>query len=245
MVERVQSGTLERGQTATVSAAAGRRGRKPGLSRDQIARVALEMIDREGLERFTMQRVAERVGVGTMTLYGYFGSKDELLQAVVDAAVERPQSKGLGRPSEPRPTEALWQDQLRAVVTTAYRTLSRHPALVEIRFRQPILRPDALRFGERIVGILRQAGFDAAQAAGGFRLIFTYTFGFAGLSPAAGAQQAREQAARAAASLPAERFPNLTATAAEWTRAMAGSEQFEYGLDRIIDGLEARLARVA
>jgi AcrR family transcriptional regulator len=190
------------------------------------------MIDRDGLEGLTMQRLADRMGVGTMTLYGYFRSKDELLRSVVDAAV---------RPSERPESGGTWRDQMRSLVAVAHRTLSRHPALVQIRFREPILRADALRFGERVLGILIDAGFEPREAASAFRLIFTYTFGFAGLSPVAGTRDAREQAAIAAARLPVDQFPHLTATAAEWTHAMAGSEQFDYGLDRILDGLQARL----
>lgn len=190
------------------------------------------MIDRDGLEALSMQRLAERAGIGTMTLYGYFRSKDELLQAVVDVAV---------KPAKRPGTEGGWQEQMRAVVDAAHRTLTRHPALVQIRFRQPILRPDALRFAEAVIGILREAGVEAHEAASAFRLIFTYTFGFAGLSPARATDQARKQAANAAAALPADEFPNLTATAAEWTQAMAGSDQFHYGLDRILDGLQAKL----
>jgi AcrR family transcriptional regulator len=222
-------------QSVTVEPPArGRRGRKPRLSGGQLASLALEIIDRDGLEALTMQRLAERAGVGTMTLYGYFRNKDELLQAVVDVAV---------RSAERPRVEGSWRHQLRTVVGAAHRTLSRHPALVQIRFRQPILRPDALRFGERVVGILIEAGFEPREAASAFRLIFTYTFGFAGLSPLTATDAARESAAAAAAILEPERFPHLTATAVEWTQAMAGEEQFEYGLDRILDGLQARLDR--
>src|SRR5437763_1516150 len=224
---------MARHQSAAVeSSAAPRRGRRPRLTRERIATVALEMIDRHGLEALTMQRLAGRVGVGTMTLYGYFRSKDELLEAVVDAAVRTAQ--------QPR-AEGSWQEQMRAVVGAAHDTLTRHPALIEIRFRQPILRPHALRFGERVVAILVQAGFGHREAASAFRLIFTYTFGFAGLSPARDADWARQRAASAAAALPGGEFPFLTATAPEWTRAMAGADQFHYGLDRILDGLQTRL----
>lgn len=216
-----------------------RRGRRPRFTRERIARAALELVDQHGLEALSMQRLAERLGIGTMTLYGYFRSKDELLEAVVDIAVKP--SRGTPAPS----TEGDWQQQMRAVVSAAHRTLSRHPALVQLRFQQPILRPEALRFGERIVAILRAAGFDPPEAASAFRLIFTYTFGFAGLSPERETERAREQAARAAAALPADEFPNLTATAQHWADAMAGGEQFSYGLDRILDGLAARLEAIS
>jgi len=228
---------MEKAQPRTVGSSTGRRrGRKPRFSREQLASAALELVDRDGLEALSMQRLAEIVGMGTMTVYGYFRSKDELLQAIVDAAVQ---------PAELPGAEGSWQEQMRAVVGAAHRTLTRHPALVQIRFREPILRPDALRFGERIIGILREAGFEAAEAASAFRLIFTYMFGFAGLSPAGNTARARNEAATAATALRPDKFPNLTATASEWTHAMGGTDQFHYGLDRILDGLQARLERAS
>lgn len=208
--------------------AVSRRGR---LSREAIARSALDIVDRDGLDGLTMQRVASKLRVGTMTLYGYFRSKDELLDAVIDVAVENPESLS---------GEGSWRDQLRELIHVAHRLLNRHPALVQIRFRQPVLRPDALRFGEAIMGILGQAGFDDAEAAQAFRLLFTYTLGFAGLSPEQAAEGARRQAAAAIGALSPAEYPNLTRAATAASTAMAGKEQFEYGLERILDGLEAR-----
>jgi AcrR family transcriptional regulator len=209
-----------------------RRGR---LSREQVARAALDIVDREGLDGLSMRGVAEAVGVGTMTLYGYFRSKDELLDAVIDAAVED---------VDPSVSGEHWREQLRELVRAARRMLVRHPGLVQIRFRQPVLRPEALRFSEVGLGVLRAAGFDNAEATRAFRLLFTYTFGFAGLSPDETTEEARRQAAAAISVLPPERYPHLSAAAAEASEAMAGEEQFEYGLERILDGLEARLAEL-
>jgi AcrR family transcriptional regulator len=216
------------GRTARRSA------RRPrgGLSRRLIARAALDIVDREGLDALTMQRVADAVDAGTMTLYGYVRSKDELLDAVIDAAVED---------AQPLTGRGSWREQLGELARVAHDMLTRHPALVQIRLRQPVLRPESLRFGEAVMGILHSAGFDSREAAKAFRLLFTYVFGFAGLSPEQTAEQARRQAAAAIAVLPPEEYPNLSKAAAEASTAMAGEEQFEYGLERILDGLEARL----
>jgi AcrR family transcriptional regulator len=203
------------------------------LSREEVARAALEIIDRDGLDGLSMRRIADALGVGTMTLYGYFRSKEELLDAVIDAAVGKP------RPSR---GEGPWRDQLADLIRTSRRTLVRHPALVQIRFRQPVLRPESLRFAEAGLRILLSAGFDAREATQAFRLLFTYMFGFAGLSPAETTAEQRRQAAAAIAALPPEDYPALTGAAAEASWAMAGEEQFEYGLERILDGLEARLS---
>ena len=127
---------------------AGRRGR---LSRDEVARAALAIVDEDGLDALSMRRVADDLGVGTMTLYSYVRGKDELLDAVIDAAVED---------VEPFSGQGSWQDQVRELMKISRDVLTRHPGLVQICFRRPVLRPEALRFGESGLGILTRAGFD-------------------------------------------------------------------------------------
>jgi AcrR family transcriptional regulator len=202
------------------------------LSREQLARAAVEIVDQHGVEALSMRRLAETLGVGTMTLYGHVRSKDELLDLVLDEA------SGGGRPA---PREGHWREQLRQLMHGAHDNLNAHPGLVAIRMTRPIVRPDALRFGEHGMRILHSAGFEAREAAQAFRLLFTYVFGYAGLSPRAAAEEARRHAAVAIAGLPADEYPHLTAAAEAFSTAMAGEEQFEYGLERILDGLEARL----
>lgn len=65
---------------------------------------------------------------------------------------------------------------------------------------------------------------------------------YAGLSPEASVEDARRQAAVAIAGLSPDEYTALTGAAAEFSAAMAGEDQFEYGLQRILDALEARLA---
>jgi AcrR family transcriptional regulator len=197
-----------------------------------VAREALAIADREGLDALSMRALAERLGVGTMTLYGYFRNKDELLDAVVDAAVgER----------DPVVLEGDWRGQLRALVLSAREGLLRHPSLVELRVRRPVLRPEALRFSETSLTILRGAGLDAHEGAYAFRLLFTYTFGFAALSPAGSTEEDRRAALAALAALPPDEYPALAEARDEAGAAMGGDDVFEYGLDRILDGLEVRL----
>lgn len=221
-----------RSQLAAAGNGAVMRPSRGGLTREEVARTALELADREGLDALSMRSLAERLGVGTMTLYGYFRSKDELLDAVVDSAVAERDEWVL---------EGNWRQQLRNVVLTARRSLLRHPSLVELRVRRPVLRPEALRFAETCLAILLDAGFDTAEAARAFRLLFTYTLGFAALSPAESTAEDRRAASAALGALPSEEYPNLVTAREEASAAMGGEETFEYGLDRILDGLEARL----
>jgi AcrR family transcriptional regulator len=202
------------------------------ITRDQLAERALEILDREGIDGLTMRGLAEALGVGTMTVYGYVRSKEEVLDAAVDAAVAD---------APPLTITGAWREDLRTLVMSAWTMLARHPALVQVRLRRPVLRPDALRFGEAGMGILQAAGLPAQDAAHAYRLLFTYTFGFAGLSPPSD-PQARHDAAVALAALPPEDFPRLAAAREEFGRALAGDEAFAYGLERILDGIGARLA---
>jgi AcrR family transcriptional regulator len=203
------------------------------LTRERVAEAALGLVDRDGLDGLSMRRLADALGVGTMTLYGYFRSKRELLDAVVDAAVsDRPLPRPGGR----------WREQLRELLLAARRNLVRHPGLVEIRVRQPVLQPEALRFSEAGLRILRGAGFDTREATLSFRLVFSYIFGFAAFSPAEAVEEDRAAAAAAIRALPPDEYPELAAASEEAAAAMGGEEAFEYGLDRILDGLEARLS---
>jgi AcrR family transcriptional regulator len=204
------------------------------ITREELAARALEILDRNGIDGLTMRGLAESLGVGTMTVYGYVRSKEEVLDAAVDAAVA----------DAPAPAfTGEWRGDLRKLVMSAWTMLARHPALVQVRLRRPVLRPDALRFGEAGMALLQGAGLPAQDAAYAYRLLFTYTFGFAGLSPPAD-DDARRGAAAALAVLPAEDFPRLAAAREEFGRSLAGDEAFAYGLERILDGIGAQLAAV-
>ena len=203
------------------------------LTREQVAATALELLDRDGFDALSMRRLAEALGVGTMTLYGYFANKRELLDAVMDSALADP---------PPLRLDGDWRLQLSTLALRARESLVAHPGLVQIRVRQPVLRPEALRFAESGLDILQRAGFEAQEAAYAFRLVFTYSFGFAAFSPAHTVDQDRSAARSALVSLPADEYPRLTAAVDEAAGAMGGEEAFQYGLERILDGLEARLA---
>jgi AcrR family transcriptional regulator len=209
-----------------------RRDPRARLNREQVARAALDLLDRHGLEALSMRRLAGHLGVGTMTLYGYFASKDDLLDAVIDAAVADREQPAL---------EGPWQDQLRQLMQASRRSLARHPSLVKVRAERPVLRPEALRFAESGITILRGAGFSRSDAARAFRLLFTYVFGYVSFSPDERTEEARRRSRAATAALPPDEYPSLHDTSEELADAMAGQATFDFGLDRIIDGLEAHL----
>lgn len=177
-----------------------------------------------------MRRLAESLRVGTMTLYGHFSGKQALLDAVVEAAVTDVYIPAAG---------GDWRAGLRALVLAVRGMLVRHPSLVEIRVRDPVVVPAAFELTERAMAILLEAGFARSDAAACFRLLFVYCFGFAALSPVRSEEQDRASARTALAALPAESYPVLSGTIEEGVAAMGGEEVFAFGLDRILDGLGA------
>ena len=138
-----------------------------------------------------------------------------------------------------------WREQLGTLLRSARSLLVHHPSLVQLRSQEPVFRPEALRFPELGVRILQGAGFSASEAAMSFRLLFTFSFGYAAFTPAEVGEEDRAAARSALRALPPEEFPALTGVAEEAARAMGGEETFEYGLERLLDGLEARLAALS
>ena len=205
---------------------------QPARSRESIARAALDLVDREGLDALSMRRLAAELEMGTMTLYGYFRTKEELLEAVVEEAA------GWGRLPRLR---GGWEERLRALARGMRTALSRHRSLIEVRLRRPIAGPRSFRGTEVGIAALVDAGFDRAEAARAFRVVFLYVFGFVAFSdPGAEVTDERRRAQTAvAATLPPEDFPLLSEMASEMAATMGGDEQFEYGLDVVIAGIAA------
>ena len=204
---------------------------QPQLSREAILDAALVVIDREGLEALSMRRLAAELDVGTMTLYGYFAGKRELLDALVDsvaAAAPLPELHG------------SWRDRLTAVMTHMHEALTAHPAFARLRAAQPIATPGAFLFTEAALSALRDAGCDAAAAARHFRTLFVFTFGAALFGTPATLDQ-RGRAAAALAALPPEDYPTLTGQLPEMLDALDAPTQFEHGLALILDGIEESL----
>jgi AcrR family transcriptional regulator len=211
------------------------RSKRPGgtpLSRELIADAALEIVDREGGGALSMRRLARELGVGTMTLYGYFRDKDELLDLAVDRAARRYElSSG----------EGDWRPRLRELILTMWRSLTEHPSAVQIRSRKPILNPGALRACEAGMTILQDAGLDIREASAAWRLLFTYVFGYSAFSSYEPSAAIKSEWRRELGSLPEDEYPITSGNAAEMVNWMAGRAPFEQGLEIILDGLEARL----
>jgi AcrR family transcriptional regulator len=205
---------------------------RTNLSRERIVTAALGLLDREGLDALSMRRLAQELDVGTMTLYGYFRNKDELLDAVVDMGAESIRLPEL---------EGPWRDQLRDLMRAVREALLEHPGVVELRLRRPLLSPGALRLAQAALRILREAGFDEENAGLAYRSLLVFTFGCAAFAPDSAERPDRRQLERRLAFLPRDQWTELFAVAPVFER-MTARELYEFGLERMLDSLEAQLA---
>jgi AcrR family transcriptional regulator len=212
--------------------------RRPGppqlLSRDQFADAAVGIIEREGPDAVSIRRLAAELRIGAMTFYGYFRDKDELLDYVVERA-----ARDLSLPAG----EGPWRSRLQDLMETIWLGLTEDRSIVSIRSRKPLLTPAALRATEAGMQILTEAGFATEEAAGAWRLLFTYVFGYASFSSPEAAPEVKREWAEQMGALPADEYPLITAAAEGLPEWMTGRQPFDFGLGLILDGLELRLGR--
>jgi AcrR family transcriptional regulator len=210
-------------------------GSRLGLSRERILAGALNLLDREGLDAFSMRRLAEELEVGTMTIYGYFRSRDELLDAVVDAG-----GRAIAEAISQADGGGSWKARVRELMLRIRQRHLEHPAIVELRFKRPLLSPGALSVTEVAMSILREAGFGKRQAAEAYRILFIFTFGFSAFGPEPGSTIDRDRSLAALGALPPDQYPTLVDAAGEASETMADQRVYELGLDVLLDGLERR-----
>jgi AcrR family transcriptional regulator len=205
-----------------------RPGPRPRHTREQVLAAALVVIDRDGPELFSMRRIADELGMGAMTLYGYVRNKEEVVEGVTALAFAEVHRK--------TPMGSGWEERLRSEVEDLHALCQRHPNLVALVLGQTSASPGLFRLRERMLGALLGAGFDETTALFALGVLTSYALGFGGTQ----AGHATIDLPERIRELPAGDFPNLSDAADRY--AMHLSEQaFEYGLELLLSGLRADL----
>jgi AcrR family transcriptional regulator len=191
-----------------------------------VLAAALRVIDSGPAEAFTMRRVADELGIGVMTLYGYVASKEEMLEgatllAFAEAHVE----------SDPG---APWDERLRHEVRGFHTLARRHPQLVTLVLQQRSAMPGLFRMRERMLDALLSAGFGPDLALRALGVLLNYALGFAGAQAGAAPIDLPERIR----DLPADEFPRLSALASAYDEHLS-DEAFESGLEWLILGLSS------
>jgi AcrR family transcriptional regulator len=208
------------------------------LTRERILAGALEVLDEDGLEGLTMRRLADRLGVGAMSLYRHVADRDDLLDLVVE---------GILAETEVPPSTGAWRADLEAIARAARAGLLRHRGATVLATSRLGMGRGGLGALERTLGALRGAGFDDAAAVAANRALGNLVAGAAlyeaaGLGGAQGDDRSRRRAEGRdlLAALPPDVYPNLVA-AADAVFGVSADEAFETGLAALLDGFERLL----
>src|ERR1700761_3215852 len=116
------------------------RKRRDPISRDAIVAAAIALLDRDGLAALSMRRLGEQLGAGAASLYWHVGSKDGLLDLVLDELIGEVEISAADRPRG--------QEQLKETPKSQRGVSLRHPYLVRISIGRIPMGPNALRCSE-------------------------------------------------------------------------------------------------
>jgi AcrR family transcriptional regulator len=193
------------------------------LSRERIVSAALSLVAEETLSGLSTRKLGERLGCEAMSIYHHFPSKQHLLDALVEYAINSVQMPDEGLP----PVE-----RLRAAMH-AYRGMAhRFPALFPLVAVHRLNMPAGVRFIESILSIVRAVVPDRELAARQFRILGYYLVG-ACIDETSGYARGPSAADPVSNEYIAEHCPNLIASA-EFFQASHWDKTFELGVDALV-----------
>jgi AcrR family transcriptional regulator len=209
---------------------------KAPLSQDAVVDAALALLKSEGLEAVTMRRVAAALDTGAASLYVYVSGREGLLRAMQERIIATVELEA--------PDPSRWRAQVHSLLERMHRAWAAHPGIAATAMAEPPTTEAALCLVENLLGILLAGGLDpqdAAWAADIFALLVNYAAIEADVRRTDRQAQA-DELHRTFTGLPPDRFPLITAYAAQLV-AGDGEERFRVAIDVVIDGMLARTAR--
>ncbi|WP_159942428.1 MULTISPECIES: TetR/AcrR family transcriptional regulator [unclassified Nocardiopsis] len=211
---------------------------RPSLSRERVLQAAVSVADERGVASVSMRKVAEHLGVEAMSLYHHVANKDEILDGIVDLVFRE-----IELPDE----AADWRGAMRVRAFSARAALSRHTWALGLMDSRRNAGPATLRHHDRVIGCLRRAGFSIAMAAQAFSTLDSYVYGFVlqeSSLPFQTSEELEDVADALRRSFPADQYPHLTEMMVDHALrpGYAYADEFELGLDLILDGLERALS---
>jgi AcrR family transcriptional regulator len=204
------------------------------LSRERVLRAAIDLADRGGIDSLSMRNLGQEVGVEAMSLYNHVRNKEDILNGIVDVVFSE-----IEVPSGP----AGWVAAMRQRAISARQALLRHPWAIGLMESRVQPGPATLKHHDSVLRNLRTAGFSVEMAAHAYSVLDSYIYGFTlnELSlPFDNPEQIAEVAGNILRESPMNEYPHLAEMAVD--RAMKPGydygDEFEFGLDLILDGLK-------
>lgn len=226
------------------------RGAGQGLTVDRIVRAAIDIADAEGLDAVTMRRVAEALGVGTMSVYTYVPGKAELVDVMIDTAYgELPRSA----------VEGDWRARLERIARDNLALYQRHRWLVRAETTRPVLGPHLIAKYDHELGAVADIGLTDVE----MDAVLTLVLGHVKSSARAASEVVdleretgmtdgqwwQSHAPWLETFLNPDSYPTAsrvgTAAGQQHGAAYGPEYAFEFGLQRVLDGISVVVAERA
>lgn len=213
--------------------------RRSPLSRERVLQAAIRLADEGGIEALTMRKLARELGVEAMSLYNHVADKEDILNGLCEVVMSE------FRFPEDDPD---WEVVARRGANAWRQLLKAHPNVIQLfaERHKPMVSVDALRPMEFALATLRRTGLSERDAAQAFQVMGGYIMGFVMLEVGRmfapdERSMTREQVAQM---LPADDLPNMV-DLMPYLDDCDPDEQFEFGLDLLLEGLKVKVGRGA
>jgi AcrR family transcriptional regulator len=208
---------------------------RTSLSRERIVRKAVALAAKGGFDSLSMRRLADKLSTAPMSLYRHVANKEDLLDAMVDVVFGEMYPPAIG---------GDWKSELRKRGASARAALQRHPWAIGLTETRMHPGPASAVHHNATMGCLREAGFPFRAAVHAYNVLDSYTYGFAlqeKTIPFDTPEESAEMAKTTVADMGAA-YPYLAEVVVELgKRGYDYNEEFEFGLELILDGLEQAL----
>lgn len=212
---------------------------KKPLNRTKILHAAIKLADRSDIQTLSMRKLAESLGVQAMSLYNHVSNKEDVLDGMVDVIAGEIDLPDI---------QADWKSSMRQRANSARSVLLRHPWATSLIVSRINIGPNMLAYVNATLGCLFEAGFSYKIADQAWNALDSHIYGFT-LQEQNFPLEPSEYANAAEAYLdliPVEEYPYLNALARQVIDGKHnGMQEFEFGLELILEGLERLLEQNA
>jgi AcrR family transcriptional regulator len=214
--------------------------RRAALTRERILRAAISLADRDGIESLSMRKLGRKLGVEAMSLYNHCQNKVDMLDGMVDIVFGEIDLPANG---------VDWQIAMRQRAISARQALLRHPWAIGLMESRAAPGPKTLRHHDSVLGSLRKAGFSIDMAAHAYSILDGYIYGFTlteltlPFSNSEGTAAVAEIAGNILEGFKPGEYPYLAEMAVDRATKPGYNygDEFEFGLDLILDGIKRRV----
>jgi AcrR family transcriptional regulator len=212
--------------------------RRAPLSRELVLQTALRLADQGGLVSLTMRRLGQELGVEAMAMYYYFANRDLIVDGIVDLVFAE---------IDLHASDGAWKAAMRRRAISLRDVLLRHRWAIGLMESRRNGGPASLRHHDAVIASLRAGGMDIPMTAHAYSLLDSYIYGFALTKmtlPFDTGEEIAEVAQGLAQSFDLNAYPHLVEMMGHALQpGYDYGDEFEYGLDAILDSLERALAQ--